>query len=390
MADTIICPSCKTHIDLTKLSQDKYKKELEEQFEQERAQMRKKAQEFAEEKMKQQAKKDSVEMEDLKNQLQESIKQQEQAKKNELEMRKKTRELEQKEKNLELEMERKIDIERKKIETHMLDTQEKVLDEKLKQAGEDHRKKELEMQKQQEQMKKTIDELKRKAEQGSQQIQWDIGEEDLKHLLQANFPIDRIDDVPTGIRWADIVQWVRNPLGQEVGTIIWESKNTKSWESKWISKLKDDKISTKANIAIIITRVLPKEITNFGMIDDIIVTLPEYALQVAAILRDKLLSISKVTTSLEGKDVKMEMLYRYLTSEEFGGKIGGIIDAFENLKIDIDTERRAMERIWKRREKQLERVILSTSMMQGDFEGIIGQGLPGGDRLALDIGDDQE
>ncbi len=389
MADKIICPSCKTPIDLGKLSEDKYKKELEAEFEKERAEMRKKAQEFAEEKMKQQAKKDSIEMEDLKAQLKESDKRQQEFEKNELEMRKKTRDLEQKEKNLELEMERKMDSERKKIEAQMAETQEKALDEKLKQVSEDHRKKELEMQKQQEQMKKTIDDLKRKAEQGSQQIQWDIQEDDLKQSLQLSFPIDRIEDVPTGIKWADIIQWVKNPLWKEVGTIIWESKNTKAWQDGWISKLKDDKIAAKANIAIIITTVLPKDMNNFGMIDDIIVTLPEYALQVVWILRDKLLSISKVEKSLEWKDMKMEMLYKYLTSEEFGSKVGGIIDAFENLKTDIDTERRAMERIWKKREKQLERVIMSTSMMQWDFEGIIGQWLPGWERLALDMGEDE-
>lgn len=385
MADTIVCPSCKAHIDLDKLSEEKYKQQLEAEFEKERAEMRKKAQEFAEEKMKQQAKKDSIEMEDLRAQLKESSKRQEEFEKNELEMRKKTRELEQREKNMQLEMERKMDSERKKIESQMAESQEKALAEKLKQANEDHRKKELEMQKQQEQMKKTIDDLKRKAEQGSQQIQWDIQEDDLKQSLQMNFPIDRIEDVPTGIKWADIIQWVRDSLWQETGTIIWESKNTKAWQDAWISKLKDDKIAAKANIAIIITTVLPKDMNNFGMVDDIIITLPEYALQVVWILRDKLLSISKVEKSLEGKDVKMEMLYKYLTSEEFGSKVGGIIDAFENLKSDIDTERRAMERIWKKREKQLERVIMSTSMMQWDFEWIIGRWLPGGERLSLDM-----
>jgi len=396
----IVCPSCKTPIDLNKLSEEKYKLELEAEFEKERAEMRKKAQDFAEEKMKQQADKDALEMKDLKAQLEESGKRQAEFEKNELEMRKKTRELEQKEKNMELEMDKKMESERKKIELQMAESQEiaikkqveeqKKIDEDIvKRVQEDHRKKELEMQKQQEQMKKTIDDLKRKAEQGSQQIQWDIQEDDLKHSLQMNFPIDRIEDVPTGIKWADIIQWVRDSLGQEAGTIIWESKNTKAWQDGWISKLKDDKIAAKANIAIIITTVLPKDMNNFGMIDDIIVTLPEYALQVVWILRDKLLSISKVEKSLEWKDMKMEMLYKYLTSEEFGSKVGWIIDAFENLKSDIDTERRAMERIWKKREKQLERVIMSTSMMQGDFEWIIGQGLPGWERLMLDDWSDE-
>jgi len=390
MADQIVCPSCKTQIDLNKLSEDKYKQELEAEFEKERAEMRKKAQDFAEQKMQQQAKKDSIEMDDLKAQIKESAARQQDFEKNELEMRKKTRELEQKEKTMELEMDRKMELERKKIETQMAETQEKALEEKLKQANEDHRKKELEMQKQQEQMKKTIDDLKRKAEQGSQQIQWDIQEDDLKQSLQLGFPIDRIDDVPTGVKWADIIQWVRNPLGQEVGTIIWESKNTKAWQDGWISKLKDDKIAAKADMAIIITTVLPKDIKNFGMVDDIMITLPEHALAVAGILRDKVISVSKMAKSLEWKDMKMEMLYKYLMSEEFGSTVWGIIDAFQNIKADIDVERRAMERIWKRREKELERLINSTSSMQWGLEGIIGQSLPGWERLALDMWEQDE
>jgi hypothetical protein len=239
-------------------------------------------------------------------------------------------------------------------------------------------------------LKKSLDDAKRKAEQGSQQIQWDIQENDLKNTLQMAFPIDKIDDVATGIKWADIMQVVRNSIWQEAWVIIWESKNTKAWSDSWLSKLKDDKIRAKANIAIIITTVLPKDMKNFWLIDDVFVTLPEYSLQIATIMRDKILSISKVEKSLEWKDAKMEMLYKYLTSEEFWWKISSIVDAFKKLKDDLDTERRAMERIWKKREKELERVIMSTSMMYWDFEGMIWQSLPGWEKLALWWWDDFE
>ena len=190
----------------------------------------------------------------------------------------------------------------------------------------------MESQKQQEQMKKTIDDLKRKSEQGSQQIQWDVQEDDIKLALEQTFPIDNIADVPTGIKWADLIQTVKNNLGQNSGTIVWESKNTKAWQDAWVMKLKEDKLKINGNIAILVTVVLPKDIKNFGMFDDVMVCTPDFAIPVAHILRDRLLSISKVEKSLEWKDAKMEMLYRYLGSEEFSSKMGMMVDVFSNLK----------------------------------------------------------
>ena len=394
MSQIIVCPSCKTGIDLSKLSEEKYKKELEGEFEKEREEMRKKALEFAERKTLEQAKKDALEMDDLKIRLKEQEQKSEEMKKNELEMRKKTRELEEKEKNFELEMGKKIDIEKKKmdiekkkIEVNLVEklkeTSRKEIDEKMKEIQEENRKKEAEMIKQQEQMKKTIDDLKRKAEQWSQQIQWDIQEEDLKQAISQAFPIDNIEDVPTGIKWADLIQTVRNSLWQEVWNIIWESKNTKSWTDAWIPKLKDDKLKIAWNIAILVTTVLPKDMKNFGFVEDVMVCLPEYSVSVATILRDKLLSISKVEKSLVWKDMKMELLYKYLRSEEFSSKINTMIDVFSKLKNDIEIERRAMEKIWKRREKELERAVMSTTMMYGELEWLMWQTLAGSEKLTL-------
>ena len=200
MSQIITCPSCKTQIDLEKINQDKYRMQLEEDFEKERADMRKKAQEYAEQKMAEQAKKDSVELEDMKKQLEEQAKKEDEFRKQELEMRKKQRELEDAAKNQELEMQRKLDAERKKLEEDMSKNQAQALDTKMRELQEENRKKEQEMLKQQEQMKKTIDDLKRKAEQGSQQIQGDIQEEDMKQALMQAFPIDSIEDVPTGVK----------------------------------------------------------------------------------------------------------------------------------------------------------------------------------------------
>lgn len=395
MSQKITCPNCNTEIDLDKLGEEKYKHMLEEQKvklektkEEEMDKLRKKAQEWAEEKAREQAKKDAVEMDDLKARLKEQEKASEEMKKNELEMRKKQREIEEKEKNFELEMARKEDKIKKDLEEQMSKTQEQAIDTRMKEIQEENRKKEMEMLKQQEQMKKTIDDLKRKAEQWSQQIQWDIQEDDLKQAISSAFPIDRIEDVPTGIKWADLIQTVKNNLGQESWIIVWESKNTKAWQDAWVMKLKEDKLKVSWNVAILVTTVLPKDMKNFGMVDDVMVCIPEFAIGIAAMLRDKLLSISKVETSMQWKDIKMEMLYKYLSSEEFSSKISMMVDVFSNLKSWIDTERRAMEKNWKKREKDLERATFAVTWMYWELESLMWQALPGAEKLELWSGDE--
>lgn len=406
MSQTIICPNCSTKIDLDKAADEKYNELLKEQEERLREEqkkhdnhlkeredeMRKKAIEFAEKKASEERKKVELEMKDMISRLENAEKEQQEAKKKELEFMKKQRELENKEKNFELEMEKKLIEERKNIEKNLEDkykeNSKKELDEKMEKIQEDFRKKELENYKQQEQMRRTIDDLKRKSEQWSQQIQWDISEDDLKNALNQAFPIDDILDVPTWIKWADLIQNVKNNFGQNIWTIVWESKNTKSWTDSWIMKLKEDKLKVNWNIAILVTSVLPKEIKYFWLIDDVMVCVPEYAIHVSTMLRDKLISISKVEKSLEWKDIKMEMLYKYLSSEEFSGKINMMIDVFSNLKSWIDSERRAMEKNWKRREKDLERATFAVSWMYWELESLMWQALPWSAKLELWAWDD--
>jgi len=421
MSQKIICPSCNAEIDLDKVADQKYnellkeqelklkqnqekqreifEKEMEKQkfnsekeLEQKTLEMRKKAHEYAEKKAEEERKKVELEMKDMKERLEKSENEQQELKKKEIEFMRKQRDLEDKEKNFEFEMEKKMFEERKKIELSIeekfKESSQRELNERMEKIQEENRKKEMELLKQQEQMKKTIDDLKRKAEQWSQQIQWDIQEDDLKNSISLAFPIDDIEDVPTGVKWADLVQVVKNGLWLEVGTIIWESKNTKSWTDSWISKLKNDKLKINANIAILVTTVLPKNLKNFGFIDDVMVCLPKYAVWVATMLRDKLLSIFKVEKSMEWKDIKMEMLYKYLRSEEFWSKVITIVEVFSKLKADIDIERRAMEKIWKRREKELERASLSTTMMYGELEWLMWQALPWSEMLELGAGND--
>lgn len=405
MSQTIICPNCNTEIDLDKIADNKYneilkqqeiklkseqekqREKFEKELEEKTIEMRKKAQEFADKKADEERKKVEVEMKDMQDRLKKAEEEQQEWKKKELEFMKKQRELEDKEKHFELEIEKKIFEERKKlevsIEEKLRENSKKELNEMLEKKDEENRKKEMEYQKQQDQMKKTIDDLKRKAEQWSQQIQGDIQEDDLRQMLSMAFPIDEIEDVPTGIKWADLIQRVKNNLWHETWIIVWESKNTKAWTDSWIAKLKDDKLKVSWNIAILVTTVLPKWMKNFGMVDDVMITLPEYSIEVVRILREKLITISKVEQSQVWKDIKMELLYKYLWSEEFSSKISTIVDVFSKLKQDIDIEKRAMEKIWKRREKELERAVVSTSMMHWELEGFMWRALPWAEKLEL-------
>ncbi len=412
MSKTIICPNCSTSIDLDQVANQKYnellkqqeqklreeqakqKEAFEKELEEKTSEMRKKAQEYAEKKASEAKKEMELELKDVQDQLQKAQKDREEARKKELDFLKKQRELEDKEKNFELEMEKKLFEERKNIEKaleeKMKESSKKEMEEKLEKMSEDFRKKELENYKQQEQMRKTIDDLKRKAEQWSQQIQWDISEDDLKNSLSISFPYDDIEDVPTWVKWADLIQTIRDNLWQNAWIIVWESKNTKSWQDAWIMKLKDDKLKINWNIAVLVTSVLPKWIKHFWLIDDVMVCTPDFAIHVWWMLRDKLLSISKVEKSLEWKDAKMEMLYKYLSSEEFSSKMNMMIDVFVNLKAWIDSERRAMEKNWKKREKDLERATFAVSWMYWELESLMWQSLPWSKMMELEWPDEDD
>ena len=412
MSQHIICPNCKFEIDLDKIADEKYFQKLKEQeeklkkeqeiqrekfekeMEEKTEEMRKKAQEFAQKKADEARKELELEMKDMQNQLKKAEEEKLEAKKKELEFLKKQREIEEKEKNFELEMEKKLFEERKKIEDSisekLKENSKKELDEKMASLQEEFRKKELEYQKQQEQLKKSLDDAKRKAEQGSQQIQWDISENDLKDALIHAFPIDSIEDVATWVKWADLIHLVKNNFWQVVWTIVWESKNTKSWSESWVMKLKEDTLKVWWNVSILVTAALPKDIKNFWIYDDIMVCTPEFAVSVAAILRDKILSISKVEKSLEWKDLKMELLYKYLTSQEFSSKINMMIQVFTNLKAWIDSERRAMEKNWKKREKDLERATFAITWMYWELESLMWQALPWAEILELGSWEDED
>lgn len=354
------------------LREKKTQEEYERKLHAEKIQLWTKAQKAAGEKL-------QTEMTDLRKENEERKKRIAEMQNQELELRAQKRQLEEKERSMALEMERKIDEERKKIR-----------EDASRNAEEEMKRKIMEKDTQMDQLRKTIEELRRKSEQGSMQVQGDAREISLKNALEHAFPSDIIADVPTGIRGGDIVQTVQNNFGQNSGIILWESKNTKAWSNDWIKKLKDDRVLVKADICILVSAVLPEGIDSFGLVDGIWVCGFSAALPLVSALRFHLSEISKVQKSLVGKGQKMEYLYQYLSGNEFKTRIENIVSAFSGMKMDLESEKRAMERLWKKREKEIERVILNTSGMYGDLQGILGASLATVAALELPGSEDED
>ena len=291
----------------------------------------------------------------------------------ELSLRTRQRKLEEEREALQLEVARKIDAEREAIRA-----------ETLRRAAEDHRLKDLEKDKVIQDLKTALEEMKRRAEQGSMETQGEVLELDFEARLRSAFLHDDIQPVPKGIRGADLIQTVRTPLGAACGVVLWETKNTKAWSAAWIPKLKDDMILTRATVAILVSVVLPEGVRRFGRLDGVWVCDPESAIPLAAVLREHLLALSREREAAVGKNEKMEALYRYLSGEEFRQKIEGIVEAFGSLQEQLNKERRAMERIWSQREKEIQRVLRNTAALYGDMQGIIGGRMPAIAALELD------
>ncbi len=224
-------------------------------------------------------------------------------------------------------------------------------------------------------MQKRIEELKRKAEQGSQQLQGEVQELELESLLSARFPRDTIEPVPKGEHGGDVLHRVVGPLGQVCGTILWESKRTKNWSDGWLGKLREDQRAAKAEIAIIISQVLPKDVESFDMIDHVWVAHPRVAIAVAATLRQSLVELAMARQAAEGQHTKMEIVYQYLTGSRFRLRMQAIVEAFSCMQEDLDREKKAITKQWAKREEQIDRVMQATVGMYGDLQGIAGKSL---------------
>jgi hypothetical protein len=291
------------------------------------------------------------------------------ARQKELEFLKKVQELKNKEEEMEIALQKKLSIERATLSEQI--RKQEIEKNIIKETENNLKFKELE--KQLEDQKKLVDEMKRKAEQGSMQRQGEVQEIALEEILRNNFPFDIITEIGKGTRGADCIQMVRNNFGQECGKIIYESKRTENFGGDWIEKFKKDMRSTGADIAVLVTKTMPKDLDCFGLKDGIWVCTFSEVKALANVLRDGIIRIYNSAKSQENKGDKMHLLYDYLTSNEFSEQWKAIREGFFAMKIGIQKERDAMERLWKAREKQLEKVLLNSAHVKGSIEGIAGR-----------------
>src|SRR3954453_21024347 len=224
-------------------------------------------------------------------------------------------------------------------------------------------------------MQQKIEELKKRADQGSQQLQGEVQELMLENLLRAKFPFDAIEPVPKGEFGGDVLHRVMSTSGQTGGTILWETKRTRTWSDIGLSKLREDQRNAKAEIAVIVTQTLPKGIETFELLDGIWVTHPRAALPVALVLRHSLLELALARQSSEGLQTKTEMVYQYLTGPRFRQRVEAIVEAFSTMRDDLDKELKVMMKQWAKREEQIIRVMGATVGMYGDLQGIAGKSL---------------
>ena len=291
------------------------------------------------------------------------------ARKKELDFLKKVQELKNKEEELELEVQKKIQQERTTIteQIRKQETEKNLLREN------EHNLRVKELEKQLEDQKKLADEMKRKAEQGSMQLQGEVQELALEELLRTSFPFDLISEVGKGVRGADCIQTVRNNIGVECGKIIYESKRTENFTADWIEKLKADMLGQKADIAVIVTKTMPKDMQQFGEKNGVYICSFAEVKSLANVLRNAILKISESKKSQDNKGDKMVALYDYLTGQEFVGNWNAIRTGFRQLRTLLQKEREDFEKNFKKKEKQVEMIIQNSLHISGSIEGIAGQ-----------------
>lgn len=418
MPTQIKCPQCGTPFQMEDAVAEEYKKELREKMtgylKQKDEELQKKQEEFfrkeqllqqqiqqqekaythklAEEKLKLQK---SLE-EDLRKSIQFDFETQlkllqqsnldneiklKEAREKELDYLKKEQELKRKEQEMEIRVQQELLAERQKITDEVRKLEEQRIS--AKETEYQMKVKELEMQL--DGQKKLVDEMKRKAEQGSMQMQGEVQELLLEELLRNRFPFDMVTEVGKGVRGADCIQTIRNQFGQECGKIIYESKRAQHFSNDWIEKLKSEMRSQGADVAILVTQAMPKDLEQFGEKEGIWICSFSEVSALAQIMRESIIKVYNASKSQENKGDKMHLLYHYLTGQEFAEQWKAIREGFLSMRLTIQKERDAMEKLWKAREKQLEKVLINASHIRGSIEGIAGQ-----DSIDLNLLEDEE
>lgn len=376
MKDTITCPHCGEHIEVSEVLRKQVEaevgKSLSAKHKKELEQARERAEELVRKTLEEEYR---LEHKDLEEQLKEQKERIEQFREEELEMRRQRRKLEEEKKELALAVEKTLDEEREKIE-------EKA----LKQAAEEHHLKDKEKEKVIEDLKKALEEAQRKARQGSQQLQGEVLELDLESYLKEQFPQDTIEPVGKGVSGADVRQIVKSGRGTTCGVILWESKRTKTWSDKWMSKLKTDLRAEKAHVPIIVSSALPEEAENgMGLKDGVWVCSFAFVLPLATLVRQRLYDVAYQKAVNLHKGDKADLLYEYVTGHAFRQQVEALVEVFTEMQGQLDKERVAFEKQWKQREGQIRRLALSTANIYGSMQGLVGSSLP--QVKGLDIGE---
>jgi len=377
---TITCPNCRSEIKLTESLAAPLLESIREQYERRLAdrdaEIRKAitAEEAgrARARVVEELEARTREIEDLKERDQQQREKLARAQEAQAEFLRKERGLEEKERELDLTIERRVHEEavalREKVRSEVAEDMRFKLSEKdLVLDG----------------MKKQLDEMKRRMEQGSQQLQGELLELELESLLGARFPHDTIVPVPKGEFGGDVLQRVCGPNAQDCGTILWESKRTKNWSDSWLPKLKKDQRDARAEIAVLISTALPKGVDGIGEVDSVWVASPRFAAPLAALLRAMLIEVASIKISGQGMQTKTELVYAYLTGPRFRQRVQAMSEAFTAMEDDLRAEKKTMLKQWAKRETQIECVLSATVGMYGDLQGIAGRTLPEIEGLAL-------
>jgi hypothetical protein len=372
MNDQIICPHCKKPIPLTQaLSaqiQEKYRQFYKQRLDEEKQKIEKTLREDLVKKIRDEM---NLELKDKTNEVEELRKQNKGLQEQLLELNRLIRQLKQESEQKRLELEKKLAQE-----------EEKIRQEEQKRIAQEYQLKILEKEKKLADALKMVDEYKRKLEQGSQQLQGEVQELALEEILKREFPYDEIREVPKGVEGADVLHIVKNQSGRICGTIVWESKRTKTWNESWILKLKEDQRRVKAEIAVIISSALPDGVKHFTQKNGVWIGSFESIIGLAMILRQSLIEITSIKASLVGREEKKEILWNYLTSTEFRQRIEAVYDAYTQLMDDLRREKDWFRKKWAKQEKNIEKVAENILGVHGDLQAIVGRSLPEIEQLA--------
>jgi len=369
MADqSIACPSCGKRIPLTRALRAEIEASLKAEFGERELELRQEYERKLEADCRR-VEKDAAkkveqrlghEVAGLKDQLKDQARELDDARRVELALRKREQALERQQADLEVTIARGLAEERA---TLVAETKDRLADE--------HRLKDAEKERQLADMRRQIEDLKRKADQGSQQLQGEAGEDQLEAILRNAFPMDDISGIGQGVRGADVLHVIVDSRGARRGAVLWECKNARNWSDGWIAKLKTDQRSQHADVAVLVTASLPKDCRRFTTIDGVLVTDFACAGALAAVLRSHLLELAQARHAALQKHDTLELLYRYLSGVEFRHRVEAVVEAFVAMRADLEQERRAAERAWSRRAKQIDAVTFNVSGLYGDLQGMV-------------------